>query len=124
MRIRTHGDWHGWLHYFLAGVEWSARRARRQAQQLLALRESMRNALTNTPRAASLVDALFENPFIDTKAAAERLGVSVPTARKTLTELETAGFLRALAPRGRGRLYLADTVLAAIDDPGEERDIV
>lgn len=123
MRIRTHGDWHGWLHYFLAGVEWSARRARRQAQQLLALRESMRNALTNTPRAASLVDALFENPFIDTKAAAERLGVSVPTARKTLTELETAGVLRALAPRGRGRLYLADTVLAAIDDPGEEQAI-
>ena len=124
MRIRTNGDWHGWLHYFLAGVEWSARRALRQAQQLLALRESMRNALTDTPRAASLVDALFENPFIDTKAAAQRLGVSVPTARKTLTELETAGFLRALSPRGRGRLYLADAVLAAIDDPGEERDIV
>lgn len=124
MRIRTHGDWHGWLHYFLAGVEWSARRALRQAQQLLALRESMRNALTDTPRAASLVDALFENPFIDTKAAAQRLGVSIPTARKTLTELEIAGFLRALAPRGRGRLYLADAVLAAIDDPGEERDIV
>ena len=84
----------------------------------------MRNALTDTPRTASLVDALFENPFIDAKAAAQRLGVSVPIARKTLTELETAGFLRALAPRGRGRLYLADAVLAAIDDPGEERDIV
>ncbi|MBP6748969.1 MAG: Fic family protein [Xanthomonadaceae bacterium] len=123
MRIRTHGDWLGWLHYFLAGVEWSARRALRQAQQLLALRERMRNALAHDPRAAALVDALFVNPFIDIKRAQALLSVSAPTARKTLAALETAGMLRALSVSGRGRVYLADAVLAAIDDPGEERAV-
>lgn len=120
MRIRTHGDWLGWLHYFLAGVEWSARRALRQAQQLLALRERMRAALAHDARAAALVDALFANPFIDIKRAQALLSVSAPTARKTLAVLETAGMLRALSSRARGRVYLADAVLAAIDDPGEE----
>lgn len=121
MRIRTHGDWIGWLHYFLAGVEWSARRALRQAQQLLALRERMRAALAHDPRAAALVDALFVNPFIDIKRVRALLNVSAPTARKTLAVLESAGLLRELSGRQRSRVYLADAVLAAIDDPGEER---
>ena len=121
MRIRTHGDWHAWLHYFLAGVEWSARRALRQAQQLLALRERMRTALAGDTRAAALVDALFENPFIDIKRVETLLDVSAPTARKTLAALEAAGYLRELTGRQRGRIYLADAVLAAIDDPGEEQ---
>ncbi len=61
-------------------VDLHPRRALSQAQQRLALHESMRNTPTS-------------------------------------------------APRGRGRLHLADIVLAdivlaAIDDPGEERDIV
>lgn len=119
MRIRTHGDWHAWLHYFLAGVEWSARRALRQAQQLLALRDAMQAALSAEPRAAMLVDALFENPFIDVKRVEDRLGVSAPTARKTLAALEAVGYIRATSTRARGRQYLADAVLAAIDDPGE-----
>jgi hypothetical protein len=38
--------------------------------------------------------------------------------------LETAGILRELSGRQRGRVYLADAVLAAIDDPGETREIV
>lgn len=123
MRIRTHGDWLDWLHYFLAGVEWSARRALRQAQQLLALRERMRAALATDVRAVALVDPLFENPFIDPARARALLGVSAPTARKVLIVLETAGVLREIAGRQRGRVYLADAVLAAIDDPGEERAV-
>lgn len=121
MRVRTHGDWNGWLHYFLAGVEWSARRALRQAQQLLALRERLRATLTHEPRAGALVDALFENPFIDPARAQALLAVSAPTARKSLLVLEAAGILRECSGRRRGRIYLADAILAAIDDPGEEQ---
>ncbi|MES2672374.1 MAG: Fic family protein [Pseudomonadota bacterium] len=124
MRIRTHGDWTSWLQYFLAGVEWSARRALRQAQQLLALRERMRASLAADPRALLLIDALFENPFIDHKRTEALLDVSAPTARKTLVALEAAGVLKELSGRQRGRLYLADGILAAIEDPGEARDIV
>lgn len=119
MRIRTHGDWNGWLHYFLAGVEWSARRAVRQAQQLLALRETMRTQLADTPRALALVDPLFENPYLDANRVKRLLGVSDPTARKALAQLESAGLVEETTGRAWGKQYLARGVLAAIDDPGE-----
>ncbi|MDZ4348016.1 MAG: Fic family protein [Xanthomonadaceae bacterium] len=120
MRVRTHGDWNGWLHYFLAGVEWSARRAVRQARQLLALQAGMRERLANDPRALALVDALFENPFVDAKRVKALLGVSDPTARKVLATLESAGLIEETTGRAWGRQYLARGVLAAIDDPGED----
>jgi len=118
-RIRTHGDWTGWLHYFLAGVQWSAQRAVRQARQLLALRDSMRLKVIKAPRALALVDVLFENPYLDANRVKALLGVSDPTARKTLGILEAAGLIAETTGRAWGRQYLARGVLAAIEDPGE-----
>lgn len=118
-RIRTHGDWNGWLHYFLAGVQWSAKRAARQALQLLALREEMRATLADQPRALKLVDALFENPYIDANRVKKLLDISDPTARKTLGVLEGVGLISETTGRSWGRQYLARGVLAAIEDPGE-----
>lgn len=118
-RIRTHGDWNGWLHYFLAGVQWSAKRAARQALQLLALREEMRAKLADQPRALKLVDVLFENPYIDVNRVKKLLDISDPTARKTLGVLESAGLVSETTGRTWGRQYLARGVLAAIEDPGE-----
>lgn len=122
MRVRTHGDWNGWLHYFLAGVEWSARRAIRQAQQLLALRADLQARLAGQPRALPLVDALFANPYLDSGRVKRLLGVSDPTARKQLAALEAAGIVRETSGRNWGRQYLAEGVLAALDDPGEEQE--
>ena len=122
MRVRTDGDWNGWLHYFLAGVEWSARRASRQAQQLLALRADLHARLAGQPRALPLIDALFENPYLDSGRVKRLLGVSDPTARKLLAALEAAGIVRETSGRNWGRQYLAEGVLAALDDPGEERE--
>ena len=122
MRVRTHGDWNGWLHYFLAGVEWSARRAIRQAQQLLALRADLQARLAGQPRALPLVDALFANPYLDSGRVKRLLGVSDPTARKQLAALEADGIVRETSGRNWGRQYLAEGVLAALDDPGEERE--
>ena len=122
MRIRTHGDWNGWLHYFLAGVEWSALRAARQARQLLSLRESMRSRVASQPRALALVDPLFENPYLDANRVKRQLGVSDPTARKALSALQQAGLVEETSGRSWGRQYLARGVLAAIEDPGEASD--
>lgn len=123
MRIRTHGDWNGWLHYFLAGVQWSALRAVRQARQLLALREAMRAKVATAPRALALVDVLFENPYLDANRVKTLLGVSDPTARKALGLLESAGLIEETTGRAWGRQYLARGVLAALDDPGDSEGV-
>lgn len=119
MRVRTHGDWSGWLHYFLDGVRWSALRAVRQAQQLMALRGYLQEQLHGNVRALALVDPLFENPFLDANRVKRLLGVSDPTARKVLGLLESAGIIGEVTGRAWGRQYLAHGVLAAIEDPGE-----
>ncbi len=119
-RIRTHGDWHGWLIYFLNGVRWSAARASRQATQLLDLREHLRAKLDALPKALPLVDALFTNPYVNPPRLQKLLGISDPTARAMIVKLENLGVLREVTGRAWGKLWLADAVLKAIDDPGEE----
>lgn len=118
-RIRTHGDWNGWLHYFLTGVEWSARRAVRQARDLLTLRESMRQKVAAAPRSLALIDPLFENPYLDANRVKKLLGVSDPTARKALAALQSAGLIDETSGRAWGRHYLARAVLAAIEGPDD-----
>lgn len=116
-RIRTHGDWNGWLHYFLGGVRWSARRAARQARELMDLREAMRRQVTDSPKALALVDELFANPHINAARVKALLGVSDPTARAALADLEQAGLIEEISGRQWGRQYLARAVLAAIEMP-------
>lgn len=119
-RIRTHGDWAGWLHYFLAGVRWSARRATRQARDLMDLRERMRRKVAQSPRALALVDELFVNPHINAARVKALLRVSDPTARAALADLEKAGLIHETSGRQWGRQYLARGVLRAIEKPAED----
>lgn len=119
-RIRTHGDWHGWLMYFLGGVRWSAARASRQAMQLLDLREQLCITLSSTPKVLPLVDALFTNPYVNPPRLQKLLGVSDPTARVMIVKLEKLGVLREVTGRAWGKLWLAERVMKAIEDPGEE----
>lgn len=118
-RIRTDGDWNGWLHYFLHGVQWSAERALRQARHLMQLRDAMRAKVAKEPRAYALVDDLFVNPFVDAARIKALQSVTDPTARKTLLALERAGLIEETSGRSWGRQYLARAVLTAIDDPDD-----
>lgn len=118
--VRTHGDWAGWLLYFLNGVQWSARRAIRQAGQLVDLREGLRQRLTGLPKALPLVDALFENPYLVPARIVQLTGVSDPTARTLLRKLTATGVLKEVTGRQWGKLYVAHEILAALDDPGED----
>ncbi len=114
-RVRTHGDRDGWLRFFLQGVAETAGHAARQAQALTGLREQWREKLAKTPRAAVLLDRLFANPFVSASAAAGVLGVSLPTARTTITRLEKAGLLRETTRRNWGRMWLAVPILEALE---------
>lgn len=119
-RVRTHGEWNAWLHYFLEGVRWSAVRAARQARELTDLRETMRRALAGFPKALALVDELFVNPHINVARVKNLLRVTDPTARNALAELERIGYIRETTGRTWGRQYLAHDVLRAIEMPAGE----
>ena len=115
-RVRTDGDWPAWLHFFLAGVEATARSALRQASRLMDLRELYRQRLSKRPNALRLLDELFVNPYLTAARAAQVLGVTSPTARQAIAHLHDDGLLREMTGRSWGRIYLARPILEAIED--------
>ncbi len=115
-RVRTHGDWQGWIMFFLAGVAETATKAVAQAGRLIDVREEYRARLKTTPRAVELLDELFTNPYITVSRAASALGVSNPTARQAVMALEKAGMLEEVSGRTWGKLYLARPIMRVIED--------
>ena len=115
-RVRTEGDWSGWLRFFLAGVEETARSAIRQASRLMDLRESYRQRLSRKPNALRLLDELFVNPYLTAARAAQVLNVSNPTARQAIALLQGEGLLAEMTGRSWRRIYLARPILEAIED--------
>lgn len=114
-RVRTYGDWHGWILFFLRGVTETATAAVKQAGELMTLREAFRSRVSEKLRALVLVDHLFINPYITVAKAAELLGTSNQTARQAVRVLEAADILREITGRKWGRLYLAAPILSAIE---------
>ena len=119
LRVRTEGDWRGWLLFFLAGVTETAERAARQAAELMDIRERFHQRLRRAPRALALVDELFRSPYVTTASAARALGVSTPTAKRAIDKLLDAGVLEAVGDRAWRRVYVAPEILRAIESPLE-----
>jgi Fic family protein len=117
LRVSTHGDWLGWLIYFLTGVETQAQAAVDDAERLLNLQSRYHDllAVARARQAAhQLVDRLFINPYVSAPRAAEALGVSAPTARAAIRDLEAQGILHERTGRKWGQLFLAEEVLEAV----------
>jgi Fic family protein len=116
-RTRTDGDWPAWIHYFLTAVRDTARDAIAQSQAIFAVRDRYRAKLDKKHRALSLLDALFVNPYTSVSRAVEHLGVSVPTAQKTIEQLVAVNMLREASGRERGRYWTAPPILKVVNDP-------
>lgn len=114
-RVRTHGDWNGWLLYFLAGVAETSRHGAALADKLVKLREQVRAKVQDRPRALRVVDRLFINPYVTAANVAAFLGVSAPTARALIELLEREGILKEITRRSWGRMWVASGVLAAME---------
>ena len=120
LRVRTEGDWRGWLLFFLAGVAETSERAARQAATLMDLRERYHELLRRAPRAVALVDELFRSPYVTIAGAAQVLGVSTPTAKRAMDKLLDAKILEDMGERAWRRVFVASEIMRAIETPLEE----
>jgi len=118
MRVSTHGDWPGWLGYFLTGVRVQALAASADADRLIGLERDLRERLRSArvrPTALRLLDHLFVNPVVTARRAAELLGVSNPGARQAIGVLAEHGVLEEVTGRSYGRRWVARDILRAIE---------
>lgn len=118
MRVSTHGDWPGWLGYFLTGVRVQALAASADADRLIGLERGLRERLRSArvrPTALRLLDHLFVNPVVTARRAEELLGVSNPGARQAIGVLAEHGVLEEVTGRSYGRRWVARDILRAIE---------
>ncbi|HSZ57617.1 MAG TPA: Fic family protein [Tepidisphaeraceae bacterium] len=114
-RIRTDGAWDAWVRYFLVAVRDTSGDAVDQSRALLAIRDKHRARLSGKHRAQALLDELFVNPYTTIARAAKQLGVTPPTAQKTIDQLVAAGMLQESTGREWGRTWLARPILKLVN---------
>lgn len=108
-RVRTDGDWEGWVRFFADGVRETASGAVQTAQRLVQLFQADRARIQDLGRSAGsalrLHAALQERPLDSGAGLAARTGLSAPAVNRTLAALEQAGIVHEITGRRRDRLY-------------------
>ncbi len=108
MRIRSDGDWEGWILFFLRGVLETAQEATQTAQRIIKLREEHRGMLMMSGSGANdsrLLDVLFERPLVNSALISTLLGVSDRTAGKLIGRFSDLGLLDEITGKERYRVY-------------------
>jgi Fic family protein len=109
MKVRTGGDWEGWMGFFLRCVRESAEDGVSAAQRLFGLlgkdRRTVANHEATTIPAVRLFDLLPEHPIVTLPRVMQLLKTTKPTAGKAIDALRRAGVLHETTGRQRDRVY-------------------
>jgi Fic family protein len=120
LAISLRGSWEEWLLFFLRGVAEQCADAVGRTGRVLQLWEAYRETLQVRRGSAvllGLVDWLFASPAVSVSLAARVMGVTPAQASKHIRRLCEAGILREVTGRRRRRIFVAEGILRAIDDP-------
>lgn len=118
-RVRTHGDWEAWLRFFLEGVAETSHQAADTATELLRLFDDDKGRIEALGRpsatALRLHQLLQERPLTTAAQASARLGISRPTAAKSIENLARLGILDEITGARRGRIYAYRAYLSVLE---------
>ncbi len=107
--VRSHGDWEGWVEFFLKGVCHTAQLGIEIAQGLYKQFEGDRKKLLASSTASIPAIRLFEelpsHPIVAVSAATELLKVTKPTAGSAIDLLCQLGILEERTGAKRNRLF-------------------
>lgn len=122
-RVRTHGDWEGWLHFYLVGVEAVARQSAETTLQLRQLFEEDQQKVAGLGRAAGsalrVYDLLRDSVVTSIPRAAKALDLTWPTVNSAMERLSDLGIATEITGRARDRLYAYRTQLDILNSGTE-----
>lgn len=121
-RVRSEGDWEGWMAYYLEGIDWTARQTTETTMQLLDLFRSDRERVLTAARGKAMLrvyEQLQQRVIVSVRRTAEQLSVSIPTATTALKALEEMGIVREITGRKYGRLFAYDRQLEILNRTDE-----
>ena len=118
MRVRSDGDWEGWLSFFLQGVVEVSEQARETARRVLQLqkddRDKVRSELPRRAQAPHLLDLLYTRPIVSVQHVQKELSCTFGTANTLIAEFERLGILKEITGRQRDRVFKHTTYLSAL----------
>jgi Fic family protein len=121
-RVRSDGDWEGWVDFFLDGVATVGEEAATLARELFALVAKDRAKVLEESSASVAALRLFEmlpsHPIVSVSAAIRMLDTTKPTAAKAIDTLVAAGVLAETTGRKRGRSFSYQAYLGKLGSGG------
>lgn len=120
LAVSQTGAWEAWLLFFLKGISVQAQDAVERIHRLQDLREAFRQRFQATrasARVLQVIDLLFERPLVTISQVQASLQVQFPVAQRYVEQLVKAGILREITGNVRNRIYRADAILQAIEEP-------
>lgn len=122
-RVRTDGDWEGWLRFFLVGITETATEATDAAQKLWSLFDRDRRQIQEQGKIAGTAlrvhDLLQQRPIISVTAACKALDLTHPAVNKSLRKLEEMNIVREITGRKRNRLFAYDGYIQILSEGTE-----
>lgn len=107
--IRSEGNWEAWLKFFLRGIYEVSISATDAARQIMHLRETHRQLISekfsSSGNALKLHDRMFEVPTFSINAAKDVMGCAFATAASIVDQLQSLNIVREITGNERNRLY-------------------
>lgn len=109
MKTRLDNNIKQWYKFFLVGIIETAKSSIATFDNILKLQKEINekiNTLGSRAGNANLViDSLYQNPLTNAQQVASLTGLSLPTAYKIVSDLETLGIIREFTGAQRGKQY-------------------
>ncbi len=126
-KVRLEGDWESWLEFFFEGVLETSNQAIKSAKQILSIFEEDRQKLMPEDVSGrlqafsllSVLDVLKNKPILSIGTAADEAGITFPTAKRSLEELEKLGITREITGKKRGRIFVYERYLQILQEGTE-----
>ena len=119
-RVRTHGDWEGWLGFYLKGVAETAQQAVDAARRLLGIFEQDRERIRGLGRiATSALEVhrhLQQRPVSRVAEAVAATGINRTTVTAVFRRLVELGIVRELPGRQRNRVFVYPACLDILSE--------
>lgn len=122
-RVRSEGAWEDWLEFFLTGVKETSEQAVVAARRIAALLRADGFKVKALGRAASSAGMVHQyaqrNPIFSIASAAEKTGLTFPTASSAVQHLRGLGILHEITKKQRRRLFVYRAYLRILNEGTE-----
>lgn len=124
-RIRTDGDWEGWIEFFLSGVEAVSHEAESTAKKLFAMFEQHRLKIQKLGKGASTAlrvhEFLKKHAIVSLPVVSKELELSFPAVNKAVLNLQALGLVKEFTGKRRHRLFSYEGYLNILTEGTENK---